>query len=386
MAAIDEFSTWELIELDQAPTQPSWRLPCLYKLDQRGKTRMWEIGFDDRLHSIVTRHGILGGKITTTPPKEVKLNKSGRDMLQQSLLQIRREFQDKMKEDYDYNDEPEAGKFNFMLAMDLSKVKEIKYPINVQLKIDGIRFGVSIKDGHVEMITRHKKKYDNMLAFQGEITKFLEFLPGVILDGEMCDREGRERTMSIVRTEKRVHEDESRVKYFIFDLYEGGKLPYKERYNLLTRTLHQFVEKYGTPTTFEVLPVYIAHSWSDVEAQFRQFAEEGEEGLVMKDPEAVYKPGRNKNTIKYKVEMEEEATIIEVNNAEGNEKGCATFTCLDTTGVRFSLRPGGTFEQRAIWLQHPELVLGQKYTFRYNCRSAYGVPIHPRGIGLRFDA
>lgn len=387
MAAIPVFESWDLIDIDQVPTQISWRLPTLYKLDAKGKVRMWEIGFDGNINSLVTRHGLKTGKITTTPPKEVKLNSSGRSMLEQALLRVRREFNDKIREDYDLDEEPEPGKFAFMKAIDHDKVKEIVYPHILQLKIDGIRCGTFLDENEVEMITRNKERILHFAKFRSEIKHLFEFLPPeIIIDGEICDREGgREKTNSVVRSKKSAHPDEDNTVYYIFDLYDGGILSYQDRYSYLMNASDKYKEKYGEPTTFGILFGYTVNNWEEVENMFRLFAEKGEEGVVLKDPRAVYKPGRNKHTIKYKVQFEEEATILEVHDSEGNEKGCATFTCLDDTGKKFDLRPGGTFEQRKEWLLHPELVLGHRYSFRYNCRSVYGVPVHPRGLSLCFD-
>ena len=55
---------------------------------------------------------------------------------------------------------------------------------------------------------------------------------------------------------------------------------------------------------------------------------------------------------------------------------------VNDTGVVFRIRHS-TNENRRMWLQDPDLILGKRFTFKYYERSSKGVPIQPTGVGFR---
>ena len=55
----------------------------------------------------------------------------------------------------------------------------------------------------------------------------------------------------------------------------------------------------------------------------------------------------------------------------------------DPRGNEFSVRPSATFEQRKIWFDDPNLIVGKKMTYQYQNLSEFGVPRFPEGKDIR---
>ena len=80
---------------------------------------------------------------------------------------------------------------------------------------------------------------------------------------------------------------------------------------------------------------------------------------------------------------EEEGEIIGIDEGKGREKGIALITVRDPRGNEFNVRPAATFEQRKVWFDHPDLIIGKKMTYQFQNLSEFGVPRFPVGKDIR---
>jgi DNA ligase 1 len=228
---------------------------------------------------------------------------------------------------------------DFMLASPVdSTEKALTYFENasVEDKYDGIRAQVHISRGQTRLFSRTR---DEITESFPELPPALASLPdGTILDGEIVAwtrsglGEGRALPFSTLQRRlgrKRVSEKIMReipVAYIVFDvLCSDGELlidrALQERGAILDQLLPAplsasvaatqaqaqlgFGDEENAPCGLVLrAPVSNAHSPDDVETLFAAARERGNEGLMIKDPEALYTPGRRgKAWLKLKREL-----------------------------------------------------------------------------------
>ncbi len=232
----------------------------------------------------------------------------------------------------------------FMLASPIESAEEgLSYfaEAAVEDKYDGIRAQAHVSEGEVKFFSRTRD----------EITESFPELPGAlaglpqdaILDGEIVAwdyAEGRARRFSVLQQRlgrKKVSERMLReipVAYLVFDvLYAGGELlidrPLRERGRVLDEVLaaerkiihHRDTESQRKtkqrnlvfddegPKALEAAhiiraPVFRVTAPDDLEELFAAAQERGNEGLMIKDLESAYTPGkRGKSWLKMKREL-----------------------------------------------------------------------------------
>lgn len=162
-------------------------------------------------------------------------------------------------------------------------------------KFDGIRAQLHAGSGRVELFSRDLKpvgsQFPELLAAAAGLDT------PVILDGELV-AEGPAGRLSFFDLQKRLGRRDQgdlflpsdiRVRYVAFDLlWRAGE-------SLLGRPLRErrtALEALRLPPLLERIGVVRADSSEAVEAAFHAARRRGNEGLIAKDPESIYRPGR----------------------------------------------------------------------------------------------
>jgi flagellar motility protein MotE (MotC chaperone) len=89
---------YQIIRIDQTPDytpkgydEKKWKLVPLFK-EKENRVDVWQVGFDG-VNRLIMTHGMIGGKLVPAST-EVDLNKSGRNMEEQALLDARQRYKD----------------------------------------------------------------------------------------------------------------------------------------------------------------------------------------------------------------------------------------------------------------------------------------------------
>jgi DNA ligase 1 len=173
--------------------------------------------------------------------------------------------------------------------------KEIVY---VEDKFDGIRAQLHRGTGRAEIFSRDLRRMTDQFPELADHAR--NFRAEVILDGEiMAFEHGKKLTFfDLQKRLGRKHEGadlfaaasaDVPVVFVAFDLlWKNGesflRQPLRERRDAL-RTLE-------LPDGFQIAQVYPAHSADEIESAFQEARRRFNEGLMVKDPESVYSPGR----------------------------------------------------------------------------------------------
>lgn len=233
----------------------------------------------------------------------------------------------------------------------------------MSLKYDGVR-GI-YKDG--QFYTRN-----------GHVLKGLEHLTTVLLDqncgpldGELCiPGEHFQVASGQIRSDK----PSSNVVYHVFDLPEST-----EPFFMRLQALSDWVP----PENVLVVKHKLVTTQKTVDRNFAKALEAGYEGLVLKTPNHLYKPGRNADWLKMKATRSTELVILEVYEGEGKWEGMAG-GCIcggtDTPGlarVRASSGRLSNADKQYVWDNQADYI-GRPIEVLYHEETPTGSLRHPR--------
>ena len=149
-----------------------WYYREMYKDNMNGAKMIWKIGFNNP--NIIVHHGHKDGAIQKEVV-EVELNNSGRNIYEQSVIQINNRYLKKHREGYRCENEPSAIK-GPMLAHKFQLGKtEIHYPIGCTAKLDGIRCLIRRDGDKIIYRSRNNKEYKHLDIFNDSMNSFLIF-------------------------------------------------------------------------------------------------------------------------------------------------------------------------------------------------------------------
>ena len=358
-------------------TKKEW--PVLQSETSKGKTKFWQIRVlvgkssafieteywqADAAHQTARKEvfGKNGGRSNATAPEE------------QALLEA--EAQYKLKKDKGYSEDGANSSPYIlpMLAHDFKKRgHDIKWPCYGQSKYDGFRCLFSRSLG---FWSRGGKPF-----FKGDPSdkvdlNHLWITTSYVLDGELILPKPYtfQQTCEAIKKQR---PETFLLEYHVFDLVDANcSLPFSERLDLLESILA------NCPPKVKLVPTKLLESKDQAMELFAECVEQGDEGLILRNIDGLYKPGhRSTDLQKYKEFCDSEFTIVGLVEGVGKEKGAAVYVC-ETNGKTFLARPRGTYEERQKIFKNKKKYIGEKVTVRYQQLSDGGIPRFP--VALSF--
>lgn len=433
---MNESNGFEVIKHDQTPKITKWSLTPLYKINQRGATMYFQVGFDPSLNKVITVVGQLvnlngvRGKLKTNY-LEVRLNKSGRNIYEQALLNTKSKYNDKIKNNY----RPDGEMDNIHMEPQLAHTYILPYTIEIstgkvltsqitedhlergiscQVKLDGIRgiFWIE-KDNKTILMSRKNKEFTKFQHINEELFYFTYYVKNIIsnnknkfgevedigIDGELYNHDlSLQEISSIVRTETHIHDKLYEIKYYIFDILVEN-ISYEHRYWILNEAYKLYSKSEYNKNYLVVLNNETAHTYERINELHTFYVDLKYEGLMIRKmiglgteinpvsqvqlDETYYKSSRNNNLLKYKKFIDEEAIVVDIISGVDKEQGLAIPVIKDIRGNVFSIHPMGTYEVRKEWLLNKQNYIGLPYTFRYQELSKSNIPKITVGVAFR---
>jgi DNA ligase-1 len=275
-----------------------------------------------------------------------------------------------------------------MLAQPIHKLSKqpnfAKDQWGMQCKFNGNRC-VATKDG---LFTRKGEKYSSVPHIETALKSFFEEYPTAILDGELFNNDLRQQLNEIsklIRKTKNIDASdlaasEKLVKFYIYDGYNfRGKsdvldeeVPYDERKNWIDKVVIP-LSKY-----FVEVDTKIVKSNDHMNELFQTLLADQQEGGILRKMDAPYEHKRSKNLVKVKAEDDDEATILDITDGDGNWKDAATNVTLKWKNKTFDGVFKGTYEKRAEILKNKKDWVGKEVTFLYMGLTGLGTPNYAR--------
>lgn len=290
--------------------------------------------------------------------------------------------------------------FKPMLAATLHDLSEVRYPVLLSPKLDGVR--AIVKGGVV--LSRSLKPIPNahVQCLFGRCG--IDGLDGELVIGDPRDADCYRNTVSGVM--RRVFRP--KVTFHVFDYHLAPEAGFRER-------LQHAADLAATYTSdrcpLDVLPQRMCRDQAEVEQMETTYLEMGFEGVMLRDPCGTYKFGRSTlkegGLLKLKRFSDSEAEILgfeermhNTNEAETNELGRTKRSSAQAglvpdgtlgallvrdihTGVEFSVGTGFDDATRAdIWANRHRM-LGALVKYKHFAIGAYDKPRFPTFLGFR---
>jgi len=205
---------------------------------------------------------------------------------------------------------------NFMLAEPMASAEAISTyfegrELFAEYKYDGVRAQVHKLGGEVKIFSR---RLEEMTRSFPEVVEAAARIPhDVLLDGEIIAYREGEGPLSFQLIQRRLRKadvEESKriapIRYFCFDiLYLDGSPVYRESFRARRALLWGLLKG----TELRQADSKTVREAGEIEAFFRESRSLGYEGLVLKDPESPYTPGRRG---RYWAKLKEELDTLDV--------------------------------------------------------------------------
>lgn len=254
-----------------------------------------------------------------------------------------------------------------------SKVSGVKL---VEVKLDGVRvITVAYPNGHVEQYSRNGKELVNFEHIKQQISKHARFFAEpVILDGEVMSASFQD-LMKQVHRKSDVSADDAVLNLFdLFSLreFKAGKGEHKQidRSYSLAAWYGQFAN--NMPNITVVGQEQVDLDTPGGQARFKQINHEaiegGYEGIMIKDPLAVYECKRSTNWLKLKPYIEVSLKVVAIEEGTGRNQGkLGAFICEgidDGKYIKVNVGSGFSDNNRDSYWTNREQIIGHTVEVR----------------------
>jgi DNA ligase-1 len=362
------------------------KLETIYKRTQTGATQEWTIEVVGNKYRTIS--GQTDGKKITNEWTIVygkntgKLNETTDK--EQTMKEAVAKRTKKLESGY-FENIKHINKTQYFEPMLASKWEDSKdkitYPIFSQPKLDGIRCIVT-KDG---MFSRNGKPIISAPHIRKSLSEVFDVYPELILDGELyADKFANDfnKIVSLVKktkpTDADLKESKKNIQYWIYDLPDNG-IQFGDRCD----RLHDLFENYNVFNKHCVeVETTLCMSEDDVMDLYEEYVEKGFEGQMLRLNKA-YENKRSKSLMKHKSFIDEEYTIVDVCEGEGNKTnmvGYMTFKTAD--GKPFKSNVKATFEESEEMFRNRKQLIGKQATIKYFNLTPDGIPRFPYVINI----
>jgi DNA ligase-1 len=219
----------------------------------------------------------------------------------------------------------------YMRASSFNKknVGKIQFPAISQTKEDGGYQDIMMYDGNIEVRSRYGTLQNNHLNSNMINVLRSEINQNVVLMGEVLVFKDDTRTELMPRQEgngylNRSEIDPDRLLHVLWDIvpyddFKAGKctIPYSDRFETLKRVTSRLTQK---TDQIKLIDSKVVNSIEEVITHFKENAENGLEGTVIKNTDMQWKDGTSRDQVKVKIVFDCEVKIIGSNQGKENGK------------------------------------------------------------------
>ena len=363
------------------------KLDTIYKTTKGGKIQEWTIEVVGNKYRTIS--GQTDGKKVTNEWTVVYGKNAGKanETTDNEQAMKEAEAKRKLKLEKDYSETIKGinrkRHFEPMLAAKWEDYKDkIQYPIFSQPKLDGIRCIVT-KDG---MFSRNGKPIISAPHIRESLNEVFEAYPNLILDGELyADKFANDfnKIVSLVKktkpTDADLKESKKNIQYWIYDI-PNNDIQFGDRCDRL-HDLFNYNFDDMTKHCVEV-ETKICNDEDEVMGLYEEYVDNGFEGQMLRT-NGKYENKRSKSLLKHKSFVDEEYTIIDIVEGEGNRTGTAGYFVFETAeGKPFKSNVKGTWEETAEMLKNKKKLIGKEATVKYFNLTPDGIPRFPYVINI----
>jgi DNA ligase 1 len=372
--------------------------PTLYKRTSAGKVQIWFAEVDgDRYR---TTSGQQDGKKTTTEWTIAKPKNEGRanatSAAEQAVAEVNAEYLKKLARDYHetLDTVDEAMRFKPMLASKWADRKDkVSGQVFMQPKLDGMRC-IAKADG---LWSREGKPIYGAPHIFELLKPIFDKYPDTIIDGELYNHNLKDDFNQIVSAAKKQKPSEEdlavsreKLQYWVYDLPSRNDAlteralrdeTFGERIRVLNNMIKNRHELFLSPHIV-ITPTIITFA-EDVDEHAAEYIEAGFEGAMVRT-EGKYENKRSNTLIKWKEFQDEEFTIVDIQEGDGNRSGMAARVVVSLPdGRHFSAGLIGNVSYCKQLLAERNEHIGKLGTVVFQNYTPDGVPRFPKFKGVR---
>ena len=267
-------------------------------------------------------------------------------------------------------------------------VDKITFPAIVQKKEDGMRFNAIVKFdddfyGTVEFRSRNGKE---ILLLGNLEEEFIELAYGkdTVFDGELlvyatmetdskgniCNRQTGNGILNKAVKGTISKEESNRVVATLWD-----QIPYEDfiagkcdqRYDYRLKRLDYLLARLPSETKIELVETFEVHSLEQTQTIFQNYLDDGDEGIILKDPNSLWENKRSKGQIKFKAELDCDLKVVSVISGTGKYADMIGSLCCESADGKVKVYVGSGFsdEQRSA---PPSEYFDKIISVKYNAR------------------
>jgi DNA ligase-1 len=171
-------------------------------------------------------------------------------------------------------------------------------------------------------------------------------------------------------TDADLKESKKNIQYWIYDLPDND-IQFGDRCD----RLNELFENYNAFKKHCVeVETHICNDEDEVMGLYEEYVEKGFEGQMLR-LDKKYENKRSKALLKHKSFIDEEFTILDIVEGEGNRTGTAGYFVFENeNGDRFKSNVKGTWEETAEMLKNKKKLIGKEATIKYFNRTPSGIP------------
>jgi DNA ligase 1 len=245
----------------------------------------------------------------------------------------------------------------------------------VSRKLDGVRCIIIVdEDGDVESYSRQGKRFDTLGIVEQEIKSI--GLTNVVFDGEICmvDENGNESFQGVMKEIRKKNHTMENAMFKIFDCLSLTEFTLGEGDTpLQQRLLHllAFLDSEDIPH-ISVLEQELVRDEEHFQEWVTRASDEGWEGVMIRK-NIGYEGKRTKNLLKVKTFHDDEYVVTGVESnlirhiVEGVdvEEEMLSRIMIEHKGNEVGVGSGFSMEQRRLFHENPNLILGKTVTIQY---------------------
>jgi len=355
------------------------KLQTLFSRTSTGAVQEWTIEVDGPKYRTI--HGQTGGKLQTTEWTVAKGTNEGRanyrDPEAQAIFEAQAAWTKKKDTGY-FIDVSKIDHLAFVEPMLAKKYENgLSFPVYSQPKLDGARCLAQ----PTRMQTRTGKDWVAVPHIAKALEPFFAAYPDVTLDGELYTHTFHDdfnRIMSLVKKSKPtpadLQESAQYVEYWVYDCVMPGQ--FDARSAFLKKALADVPGIVLVPTT-------LVHNQKELDDLYGSYLDDGYEGQIVR-LNAKYENKRSKFLLKRKEFQDQEYTILDIVEGDGNRTGMAgRIFFKNEEGQSFKSNIKGDRAYLRELLVNKEKYIGKEATVRYFNKTPDNIPRFPYMYGVR---
>lgn len=232
--------------------------------------------------------------------------------------------------------------FDCQLAEDASRagLDTLTYPLVAEPKYDGVRVIAIKKDGIVALLSRNGIPFENFQEVEEHLVSYMpdnHVLDGEILHQTLLGEEGYKAVMKRAKASRGKNVEGNPIRYQVFDgmalsqwAAQDCPAPFEQRRKALELVV-DWMGAAGACPLFNIAPSDPCATAAELETLYRGYVAEGFEGIIAKNPAALYAFKRNASWLKIKPFKSADLEVVGI--VEGNGKYAGMMGTLEVAGT-----------------------------------------------------